>query len=99
MQPRLHLCGHLHRAQERILKDGRKVINVGATPEGSIVLVEFDPKRKTLEARLESFAHREPRPATPGQGFCERAVVTSTVKPGSSFDAAAVPLRNVPNSV
>ncbi len=56
VQPRLHLCGHLHRAQERILKDGRKVLNVGATPDGSIALVEFDPKRQTLEARLESLA-------------------------------------------
>jgi Icc-related predicted phosphoesterase len=56
VQPRLHLCGHLHRAQERILKDGRKVLNVGATPDGSIAVVEFDEKRKTLEARLESLA-------------------------------------------
>ena len=51
--PRLHLCGHLHVAQERVLKDGRKVINVGATPEGSIVIVDFDPTRKTLDAKLE----------------------------------------------
>jgi uncharacterized protein len=53
ISPRLHLCGHLHLAQEHILKDGRKVINVGATPEGSIVLVEFEPKKKTLDAKLE----------------------------------------------
>lgn len=52
VEPRLHLCGHLHRAQERILKDGRKVLNVGATPEGSIAVLDFDAKRKTLEARL-----------------------------------------------
>jgi uncharacterized protein len=52
--PRLHLCGHLHRAQERVLKDGRKVINVGATPEGSIVVAEFDATQKTLVARSES---------------------------------------------
>jgi Icc-related predicted phosphoesterase len=54
VQPRLHLCGHLHRAQERILKDGSKVLNVGATPDGSIALAEFDPERRTLEARLDS---------------------------------------------
>ena len=53
ISPRLHLCGHLHLAQEHILKDGRKVINVGATPEGSIVVVNFDPKQRTLEAKLE----------------------------------------------
>jgi uncharacterized protein len=51
--PRLYLCGHLHVAQEHILKDRRKVINVGATPEGSIVIVDFDFQQKTLEARLE----------------------------------------------
>jgi Icc-related predicted phosphoesterase len=51
--PRLHLCGHLHLAQERVLKDGRKVINVGASSEGSIVVVEFDESRRSLEARLE----------------------------------------------
>ena len=53
ISPRLHLCGHLHVAQERILKDGRKVINVGATPEGSYVFALFDASRDTLEASLE----------------------------------------------
>ena len=52
ISPRLYLCGHLHQAQERVLKDGRKVINVGATPEGAIVIIEFDAKQKTLDARL-----------------------------------------------
>ena len=47
--PRLHLCGHLHVAQERILKDGRKVINVGATPDGSFVVVEFDASRHSRQ--------------------------------------------------
>jgi Icc-related predicted phosphoesterase len=56
--PRLHLCGHLHIPQERVLKDGRKVINVGATPEGSIVVVDFDPSEKTLDARLERLPER-----------------------------------------
>jgi uncharacterized protein len=50
--PRLHLCGHLHVAQERTLKDGRRIINVGATPEGSIVVIEFDAARRSLDARL-----------------------------------------------
>jgi Icc-related predicted phosphoesterase len=53
IMPRLHLCGHLHVAQERTLKDGRQVINVGATPEGSIAVVEFDARRGNLQARLE----------------------------------------------
>jgi Icc-related predicted phosphoesterase len=51
--PRLHLCGHLHVAQERTLKDGRRIINVGATPEGSIAVVEFDQEQGSLLARLE----------------------------------------------
>jgi uncharacterized protein len=52
--PRLLLCGHLHRAQEYRTKDGRQALNVGATPEGSIVVVDFDPKERTLDARLEA---------------------------------------------
>ncbi len=52
--PRLHLCGHLHVAQERTLKDGRKVINVGATPEGSVVLIEFDESSGSLVSSLQS---------------------------------------------
>ena len=34
------------------LKDGRRVINVGATPDGSIVVVEFDRRDRALSARL-----------------------------------------------
>lgn len=51
--PRLYFCGHLHLAQEHILKDGRKVINVGATSEGTIALVTFEPGKKVLDAKLE----------------------------------------------
>ncbi len=56
IMPRLHLCGHLHRAQVRILKDGRRVINVGATPDGSFVIVEFDAPSHTLEAQTGAAA-------------------------------------------
>ena len=51
--PRLHLCGHLHLPQEHILKDGRKVVNVGQTPEGSFVLIDFDASRNVLESTLK----------------------------------------------
>jgi uncharacterized protein len=51
--PRVHLCGHLHVAQERSLKDGRQVLNVGATPEGTVVLLERDGNG--LRARIEQF--------------------------------------------
>lgn len=50
--PRIHLCGHLHVAQERILKDGRKIMNVGATPEGSVALLER--RDGELAGRLET---------------------------------------------
>jgi uncharacterized protein len=53
IMPRLHLCGHLHVAQERTLKNGQRIINVGATPDGSIAVVEFDQQQGSLVARLE----------------------------------------------
>jgi Icc-related predicted phosphoesterase len=40
--PRIHLCGHLHVAQQKKLADGRTVINLGATPGGSVVVLEYD---------------------------------------------------------
>lgn len=55
IQPRLHLCGHLHVPQERTLRDGRQIINVGATPEGSVVTIAFDPETRALDTRLERF--------------------------------------------
>ena len=48
--PAVHLCGHLHLAQERTLEDGRRVLNVGPTPEGAVVLIEVAAGR--LDARL-----------------------------------------------
>jgi Icc-related predicted phosphoesterase len=50
--PRLHLCGHLHVAQEKTLADGRKVINVGATPEGSVAVIEYEPATRSITSRL-----------------------------------------------
>jgi uncharacterized protein len=58
--PRVHLCGHLHVAQERALSDGRKVINVGATPAGSVAVVEAHAGK--VDARLHQFAR--PRKGT-----------------------------------
>jgi Icc-related predicted phosphoesterase len=51
--PRVHICGHLHVAQERSLKDGRQVLNVGATPEGTVAIIER--KGTVLTARIERF--------------------------------------------
>jgi len=50
ISPRVHLCGHLHVPQERELKDGRKIINVGATPQGNIAVIDFDSDTKALTA-------------------------------------------------
>jgi Icc-related predicted phosphoesterase len=71
--PRLHLCGHLHVAQEKTLKDGRQVINVGATPEGSIVLVEFDAHTSVLSPRLCSIGD-EPRWSVEGLNSARESV-------------------------
>ena len=44
----------MHVAQERTLKDGRCIINVGATPDGTVVVIESDPSG--VVARLERFS-------------------------------------------
>jgi Icc-related predicted phosphoesterase len=59
--PRLHLCGHLHLPQESTLRDGRKVINAGATPEASIVLIEFNPAARTLGSCLTRIEESVPQ--------------------------------------
>jgi uncharacterized protein len=56
--PRLHLCGHIHVAQERRLKDGRQVLNVGSTPEGSVVVIEVSDEK--MVAGLERFERSRP---------------------------------------
>jgi Icc-related predicted phosphoesterase len=61
ISPRLHLCGHLHVPQERALKDGRRIVNVGATPEGSIAVVDFDAATGRLLPRLERIPASESR--------------------------------------
>ncbi len=51
--PRVHACGHVHVAQEKTLRDGRQVLNVGATPDGSAVVIEIGTSGPV--ARLERF--------------------------------------------
>lgn len=57
--PRVHLCGHLHVGQERTLADGRVVLNVGATPDGSVAIVEAGAEG--IHARLERFKRSSAR--------------------------------------
>ena len=54
IRPTVHLCGHLHLAQERTLGDGRRVLNVGPTPEGSVVIIDVvDGRPSARLARIE----------------------------------------------
>lgn len=50
--PKLHFCGHLHRAQERTLKSGARVVNVGSIHQGAAAVVDYDPGTRSLAARL-----------------------------------------------
>ena len=53
IEPRVHLCGHLHVAQEHVLKDRRHVQNVGATPARLVVVIETS--ESGLHAHLDQF--------------------------------------------
>jgi Icc-related predicted phosphoesterase len=59
VNPQVHLCGHLHVAQEHALADGRIVVNVGATPDGSVAIVEAGAEG--IRTRLERFSIGERR--------------------------------------
>lgn len=47
-RPRLYVCGHLHLAQQRQLRDGTWIINVGYTARGDYAVVEIGPGRCDL---------------------------------------------------
>jgi Icc-related predicted phosphoesterase len=42
IDPRLYLCGHLHVPQQRVLKDGRIIVNVGFACEGDCWVFSID---------------------------------------------------------
>lgn len=42
VQPRLHLCGHLHRPSQYQTKDGKLVVNVGYTREGDYAIFQIE---------------------------------------------------------
>jgi Icc-related predicted phosphoesterase len=50
LQPKVYLTGHLHRAQEHRTRDGAIVRNVGATPKGEAVLIEWSGMLPTVTA-------------------------------------------------
>ncbi|HUV05795.1 MAG TPA: metallophosphoesterase [Armatimonadota bacterium] len=49
ISPRLHLCGHLHVPQKRVLKDGRIIVNVGYTCEGDYWSFEINQEAIEVE--------------------------------------------------
>lgn len=49
VHPRLYLCGHLHVAQQRVLKDGQVVINAGYACKGDYWVIDLRPDEITSE--------------------------------------------------
>lgn len=56
VHPRLYICGHLHLAQQRILKDGRIVVNVGYTFSGDFWVIEMDKQHISLKHAVQPAA-------------------------------------------
>ena len=42
LRPKLYLCGHLHRAQQHVTKEGLIVRNLGQTPQGDATLLTWN---------------------------------------------------------
>lgn len=51
VQPKLHLCGHLHRRSWYQTRDGKLVVNVGYTHDGDYAVFEWDSGVVSWEAR------------------------------------------------
>lgn len=56
VQPRLYVCGHLHRPQHRQLKSGAIIINVGYTACGDYAVVNIDAQGCILEKHVMASA-------------------------------------------
>ena len=52
VNPKVHLCGHLHKPQLRELKSGQLVLNVGTTALGDYAVLEFEPERVSVVKRV-----------------------------------------------
>lgn len=52
VNPKVHLCGHLHKPQLRKLKSGQIVLNVGTTSLGDYALLDISPERVTILKRV-----------------------------------------------
>jgi len=42
LRPAIYLTGHLHRAQEHVTREGQVIRNVGQTPNGEAVIIDWD---------------------------------------------------------
>jgi len=52
VNPKVHLCGHLHKPQLRQLKSGQIVLNVGTTALGDYALLEISPESISVLKRV-----------------------------------------------
>jgi len=52
VQPKVHLCGHLHKPQLRELKSGQLVLNVGTTALGDYAVLEIEPEKVSVVKRV-----------------------------------------------
>lgn len=52
VQPKLHICGHLHRKSSYQTKDGKWVVNVGHTREGDYAIFYFEHDTIEFESKV-----------------------------------------------
>lgn len=52
VNPKAHLCGHLHKPQLRQLKSGQFVLNVGITALGDYAVLEISPENVSIVKRI-----------------------------------------------
>ncbi len=52
VNPKVHLCGHLHKPQLRELKSGQLVLNVGTTALGDYAILDIEPEKVSVLKRV-----------------------------------------------
>lgn len=52
VNPKVHLCGHLHKPQLRELKSGQLVLNVGTTALGDYAVLDIEPEKVSVLKRV-----------------------------------------------
>ncbi|MCS7186959.1 MAG: metallophosphoesterase [Armatimonadetes bacterium] len=59
VNPKAHLCGHLHKPQLRELKSGQLVLNVGTTASGDYAVLELEPEKVSIVKRVTASTSKE----------------------------------------